>query len=88
MTIQEAAQKWNRNTQGKADKWYRNTTSAGGNAYCQGLAKLGIPVSACLNGPGAHFAQGVQAAGPQAFQQGVAGKEQKWAQDFAAAFSG
>lgn len=88
MTLEQAAQKWNRNTQGKAQKWYQNTTSAGANAYCQGLAKLGIPTAACLNGPGARFAQGVQAVGPQGFQSGIAGKETKWMTDFAAAFNG
>jgi hypothetical protein len=87
MTLQEAAAKWDRNTQGKANKWFQNTTAAGAQAYCAGLSKLGIPVSGCMAGPGAHFTQGVQAAGASAFQAGIQGKAQKWATDFAAAFS-
>jgi hypothetical protein len=87
VNINQAAEKWDRNTQGKAQKWAANTAQAGPSAYCQGLAKLGIPVSACLSGPGARWQQGVQAAGPAAFQAGVQGKAQKWATDFAAAFN-
>jgi hypothetical protein len=87
VTLQQAAEKWNRNTQGKAQKWYQNTTAAGSTAYCAGLAKLGIPTGACQSGPGARFAQGVQAAGAQAFQAGINGKEGKWMTDFANAFN-
>lgn len=89
LSIQEAAQKWAQNTQGKADKWFRQTTAAGAQAYCQGLSdKLGIPVSACMSGPGAHFSAGIQRAGTAGYQSGIAGKQDKWARDFAAAFSG
>jgi hypothetical protein len=87
MTLQEAAAKYARNTEGKASKWFQNTTAAGSQAYCQGLSRLGIPVSNCMSGPGAHFAQGVQAAGAAAYQQGVAAKSDKWARNFAQAFS-
>jgi hypothetical protein len=87
VTIQEAAAKWARNTQGKANRWYQRTTQAGAAAYCEGLAKLGIPTSNCMSGPGAHFAQGVQAAGANAYQAGIQGKEGKWASNFASAFS-
>lgn len=86
--MQEAAAKYEQNTQGKANLWLQRTQAAGAQAYCEGLAKIGIPAGACMSGPGSHYTSGVQRAGAAGYQQGVSGKGAKWARDFAAAFSG
>jgi len=74
-----AAQKYDRNTQGKGSYWKARTTSQIP-AYCEGIADfLGISASQCQSsGPGRDFSAGVQATPPAAYDQGVQGKGQKW----------
>jgi len=88
-TLQAAEQKYARNTQGKGAYWKQRTLAAQGE-YCTGMAEfLGIPAQQCqVSGPGRDYAAGVQAAAPQNYDQGVAGKASKWAQNLLAKFSG
>lgn len=87
--LQFAMQKYERNTQGKGAYWL-NRTRQNINAYCEGIADfLGISAAQCQqSGPGRDYQAAIQAASPAQYDQGVAGKAQKWARNLLAKFSG
>ena len=86
--IQQAQANWERKTAQVGERWRRGVTAAGPARYCEGLAKFGINPGACQQGPGARWAQGVQAISAADFQAAIAGKGAKWAQRFVESLSG
>jgi len=85
MGIAEAQAKWERNTSGKGGKWKANAT-AGSSNYAAGVAKfLGAqPSSAVVERQRA----GVAAVSPEAFNASIAGKGQKWAENYRRGMTG
>lgn len=80
--IQQAQAKWERKTAQVGALWKEAVTEAGPARYCEGLAKFGINVSACQQGPGARWAAGLNTVSAQDFQAAIAGKGARWARRF------
>lgn len=87
MNAQAAAQKYDRNTQGKGGYWKSRTTQEAGH-YCEAMGEfLNIGAGACASsGPGRDYAAGIQAATPGSYDQGVANKGTKWLNNMRAKF--
>lgn len=85
VSLQEAQAKWARNAQAGASRWHGDPE-----AYCQGLAKLGVNPQQCLANIGQRYAQGVAAVPVASFQQAIAqaAMTDKWSRDWLRAMNG
>ena len=77
-SIASGQAKWERKTQGAGEKWKQGVSGAGGR-YAQGLSNAGAPP-----GPQTMSAweSGVSATSAADFQNSIAGKGAKWAENF------
>lgn len=86
--IKNARSKYDRKTQGKGGYWMSRTTAAEGK-QCAKLAEFleMSPAQVCSSAPAANYRAGVQAAGAESYNRGVAGKGAAWEQGLVAAYS-
>lgn len=80
-TLQQAQQKWERSTANAGSRWKAGVTGKE-QAYCRGLAAMGVNEQACLAGVGRDWSQGTAAVSAQDFQANISGKGSKWAQNW------
>ncbi len=80
-SVQEMAANWSQGMQGVAAAYDAGVQAAGPGAVCAGLAKLGVPESACMAKIGNKWYSRVQGKGA-AVARGAQGKEQKFATNF------
>jgi hypothetical protein len=78
-TLQSAQAKWERKTANAGAKWKAKTTGKGGE-YSAGIQRfLGVAPSATVV---SSYEQGVAAVSAQDFQNAIAGKGAKWAENY------
>ena len=75
-TLQSAAQKWGRKTQGAGGRWQAGVSQAGAGSFCEGWSKFaGTSPAQCMQTMGSNWQQGVSAVGASGFDASIAGKE-------------
>ena len=74
VSLQAAADKWERKTKGAGAKWHTAASAARG-AYCDGF---GAFVGKSLSKVCDEYATGIGASSPAAFEAGVTGKKSKY----------
>lgn len=85
-TLESARQKWERKTANAGEKW-KAATLGKEDAWCRGVAQF-LGTGTCDPAARQRFAQGVSAITAADFQARIAGKGDKWAENFRRALGG